>query len=602
MAENIPFAYKISDGLLQWHFPRLNGGGLAQELPAECWRYRTDHTAGSCSWRAFTEQALLLDANWNCIIDFAPVQCEGVLVNGDSMGGCHILTATTPRQEFSSSSILLLKTKREFVLLESVAGIPGEFFWRGIWENGSINNLTFEVSERFAQSGKLPEISVVISRGNNPHRLLEDWLKRHYPVRKNMPAAVAAWSSWDYYRWSITAEDVLANAEFIARDPILSKHIKRIIIDDGWMNCYGEWEPNSRFADMPGLVRELKKMNFSAGLWFAPSIAEPQSMIAQKNWQWLACSENGWPCMAFECMSRRGFLLDPTRGEVQKYMGELFSHYKNMGFDYFKLDFLKHTLNARKFYDRHATANDIMRELVRPIREAVGKDTILMGCNYLFSAGNEYLDIVRCASDIHANYDSIKQNSVSIAARSAMHNKIWNNDPDFALVRGRETSDDPDIDLLRPNQVYVQATADKFDDFLGQWSCAGQMTGTEAEILLSLVLISGGELTFSDALFKLNANGILLVRKAAAAPRGHSGIADDLLQREYPRRFTQKVNSKHWRKLWINWQSEPATVQLDGLPEKSVRIEDFWRETDLTASKTIILPGHSCLLTDIFCS
>ena len=93
-----------------------------------------------------------------------------------------------------------------------------------------------------------------------------------------------------------------------------------------------------------------------------------------------------------------------------------------------------------------------------------------------------------------------------------------------------------------------------------------------------------------------------LVRQAAAAPRGDSGIADDLLLHEYPRRFTQKVSSKHWRKLWINWQSEPAAVQLDGLPEKSVRIEDFWRKTDLTASQTIILPGHSCLLTDIFCS
>ena len=343
-------------------------------------------------------------------------------------------------------------------------------------------------------------------------------------------------------------------------------------------------------------------MNFSAGLWFAPSIAEPQSMIAQKNWQWLACGENDWPCMAFECMSRRGFLLDPTRVEVQKYLGELFSHYKNMGFDYFKLDFLKHTLNARKFYDRHATANDIMRELVRPIREAVGKDTVLMGCNYLFSAGNEYLDIVRCAGDIHASYDSIKQNSVSIAARLPLHNRIWANDPDFALVRGCDTSDDPAMDLLRPNQVYIQATADKFDDFCGEWSCAGQMTGSEAEILLSLVLISGGELTFSDALYKLNATGIELIRKAAAAPRGHGGSADDLLYYEYPRRFTQKVSSKHWRKLWINWQAEPETVELDELPEKTVRVEDFWQKTELTDRQTVILPGHSCLLADIYSS
>ena len=305
--------------------------------------------------------------------------------------------------------------------------------------------------------------------------------------------------------------------------------------------------------------------------------------------------------MAFECMSRRGFLLDPTRPEVQKYLGKLFLHYKNMGVDYFKLDFLKHTLNARKFYDRQATANDIMRELLRPIREAVGKDTVLMGCNYLFSAGNEYLDIVRCASDIHANYDSIKQNSVSIAARSAMHNKIWNNDPDFALVRGCDTSDDPAMDLLRPNQVYINAAANEFDDFHGQWSCAGQMTGSEAEILLSLILISGGERTFSDALFKLNDSGLELVRKAASAVRGRAGTADDLLQAEYTQKFTQQVSSKHWRKLWINWQPEEKSITLDKLPENATELSDFWHDRKFSRNQTVTLKPNSCLLLDIYC-
>ena len=77
--------------------------------------------------------------------------------------------------------------------------------------------------------------------------------------------------------WSITSEDVLANADFFAREPVFCRYIKRIVLDDGWMNCCGEWEPNSRFKDMPDLVKELKKMNFSAGLWFAPVIAEIKS-------------------------------------------------------------------------------------------------------------------------------------------------------------------------------------------------------------------------------------------------------------------------------------------------------------------------------------
>ena len=39
----------------------------------------------------------------------------------------------------------------------------------------------------------------------------------------------------------------MKNAEFIANDPVLKQHVKRIIVDDGWQYCYGEWEANSLF-------------------------------------------------------------------------------------------------------------------------------------------------------------------------------------------------------------------------------------------------------------------------------------------------------------------------------------------------------------------
>ena len=193
MTESSPFVYKFADGFLQWFSPRLTGGGMAGDLPVGGWRYCSGETAGNFHWSVRPENVQPLTACWGCTIEFAPVQCSSVLVNGDSMGGCRILTATTPQQEFSSSGVLLLRIKREFVLLELAAGIsPGELFWHGIWKNGAISSLRAEVSERFAQSGTVPEISVMISRGNDPHRLLDDWVKRHYPVRKTLPDAYLA--------------------------------------------------------------------------------------------------------------------------------------------------------------------------------------------------------------------------------------------------------------------------------------------------------------------------------------------------------------------------------------------------------------------------
>ena len=61
------------------------------------------------------------------------------------------------------------------------------------------------------------------------------------PEGKVFEDPVCGWNTWDYYRWTITEDEVLKNAEFIAKDPVLSKHVKRIIIDDGWQYCYGEW-------------------------------------------------------------------------------------------------------------------------------------------------------------------------------------------------------------------------------------------------------------------------------------------------------------------------------------------------------------------------
>ena len=601
MSNMTAFAYKFDGGILQWYSPQLRRDDQLLSA-AEEWNFQYSENRNCCHWRAVYPGKRSLSPPCVCSIDFDDFQCDQLLTSGDSMGNCHILTTTAAQQNFASANMLLLRKGKKFILLEFANNVSGELFWCGVWANGSVSKFRAEKRERFAGKDTPEEIEIGIYSSGDPQELLNAWAKRHYPqpVQRQI-AEYCAWSSWDYFRWSITAEDVLANAEFIARDPVLRQHIKRIVIDDGWMNCYGEWEPNSRFKNMPDLVRELKKMNFSAGLWFAPGIAEPQSLFAQKNWQYLARNENDWPCLAFECMSRRGFLLDPTRPEVQQYLSELFRHYRAMGFDYFKLDFLKQTLNARKFYNRQADAAEIIRSLIKPIREGAGKDAILMGCNYLFSAGNEYLDIVRCASDIHANYDSIQHNSTSIAARLPLHNIAWRNDPDFALVRGPETSDDPAMDLLRPNQVYINTAPEQSDDFCGKWCCAGSMSRSEAEILLSLVLISGGEMTFSDDLTRLNPCGIELVRMAASAPRGNAGTADDLLQGEYAQQFTQQVSSNHWRKLWINWQNQDQLITLQDLPAPSAVLTDFWHGRVLSCNQTLTLPGRSCLLLDMIC-
>ena len=140
---------------------------------------------------------------------------------------------------------------------------------------------------------------------------------------------------------TITEQEVLENARFIARDPVLSRYVKRIIVDDGWQYCYGEWEANSLFpSGMESLAGELSSMGFEPGLWIAPSIVEPHARIAQIDSGMLGCGDNGLPCLCYECMRRVGFVLDPTQEKVRKFLFDLFSRYSAMGYRHFKLDFL----------------------------------------------------------------------------------------------------------------------------------------------------------------------------------------------------------------------------------------------------------------------
>lgn len=168
---------------------------------------------------------------------------------------------------------------------------------------------------------------------HRPFRMMEQWADINTEVRKKFDQPVdCGWNSWDYYRWTISEEEVLRNAEFIARDPVLSKRIKRIIVDDGWQYCYGEWQANPRFPNgMRYLAAELAKMGFEPGLWFAPSIVEPHARIAQLDSDLLALSDGGQPCLAYECMRRYGFVLDPTVPASRKFVRDLFDEYAGDG-------------------------------------------------------------------------------------------------------------------------------------------------------------------------------------------------------------------------------------------------------------------------------
>jgi len=528
---------------------------------------------------------------------------DHVLVHGRSAGGCRGFVAPNAAEKIESHCLLMARRGESVLQIAQPLRQDHPSLITGRYKGPVLRDLA--VTTPFALEegvGRLAAEPVSIFADADGHALMEAWAEAQAPeTPRPAPRPVAGWNSWDYYRWTVTEEAVLSNAEFIAADPVLGRHVKRLIIDDGWQYAYGEWEANPLFPHGMGwMARRLSKLGFEPGLWMAPGIVEPHSRIAQWDPDMLACGASGLPCLCFNGMERQGFVLDPTIPKTRRWLHDLFSRHADMGFRYFKLDFLLPVAGAPCYDDPSVPRGQIVRMLLEPARQVLHGRAQIMGCGYDFHAGMDYVDEVRTSSDIHARWDSICENVGSIAGRWWAQGRWWGNDPDFALARGPQTSDDPDLQRLRPCLVFVKPQAPKAPagDFV-----LATMNRQEARTLLGLVVISGGAVNLSDDLTKLNAEGLDLVRRTVAAPRGAAGVPLDLFRSPRPAQWLQRT-SAGWRVLLVNWSDEPREIALDlrAVGIDAERGRDFWTDAAIKVRDGVLsrpLPPHACLLVEI---
>ncbi len=517
---------------------------------------------------------------------------------GQRMGGAKSFLLPQTEQNFAVWYTCVLTNKGNHFVFTAPLRSASFLEFRGTAGN-ALSNFAIVGNFHNVSTTEIDTGDVCLFTGNDPQAALEEWAEENATIKNPTICQEYGWNSWDYYRWTITEEEVLENARFIANDPILSKKIKRIIVDDGWQYCYGEWEPNPYFPHgMKYLADQITALGFEPGLWIAPTIIEPHCRIAQLDSDMLALSEGGQPTLAFRCMQRFGFLLDPTVPKSLDFLRDLFDKYAGMGFKYFKLDFMGTTLNARRFHDESVPRSEISRLIVKAVSEGVKGRAKILGCNYVFGGGNEFVNDVRVSSDIHARWDSVVDNAISTAVNAHTNNRLWRNDPDFAVIRGQDTSDDPDLLRLRCMYVYTRPE-DKYralDDYV-----LSDLTLPQAEVSLSLVLMAAGAINLSDKMTRLNAKGLDLVHRLVSAPIGETAVALDQFESVRPALWLQKVDGRFARALLINWTDQNQELQIDlakhGITATTAK--DFWHDTTIEISQGILkatLPPTSCLL------
>jgi len=136
------------------------------------------------------------------------------------------------------------------------------------------------------------------------------------------------------------------------------------------------------------------------------------------------------------------------------------------------------------------------------------------------------------------------------------NNYVTRIDPDFMIVRGEETADEPLIwepgtpKYVAPKRASQMTEADIFEC---HWRNGDQFNAVEAETWANLVAISGGNIFLSDRIAVLNKKGISILTQAFDAASECCKpifLPDD-------RRLPSKWESEK-AILLINWEDVPV--------------------------------------------
>jgi hypothetical protein len=187
-------------------------------------------------------------------------------------------------------------------------------------------------------------------------------------------------------------------------------------------------------------------------------------------------------------------------------------------------------------------------------------------------------------------------NTVSVAARFWANKRLWINDPDFALCRGFDTSNEKEINRLQP--AFIGVTPENPDPRAGIYNMV-DVKRPQLEILLSIVLAAGGAVNLSDKMYMLNESGLDLARRTVSAENSETALPLDLFCSDIPAYWLQKAGAKY-RVLLINWNDTPCEMSFDlkkyGI--NSNKAVDFWNDKTVKIDQgriNTVLEPRSCL-------
>jgi alpha-galactosidase len=245
-----------------------------------------------------------------------------------------------------------------------------------------------------------------------------------------------AWCSWYHYFEAVTQADIEENLEAMGR---LDLSLEVVQIDDGYQAELGDWLALSdRFASLPDIVRRIRAAGRRAGIWVAPFLMGERSALLRDHPEWAiggADPGTGW--------GQDLAALDVTHPGAEAYLREVFGTLQDVGFDYFKIDFIYAGAMEGRRADPSISGVEAYRHGLRVIRDAIGPESYLLGCGAPILPSIGLVDAMRIGPDIGHHFEpldgDLSQPSQRAAAQNSrwrawQHGRFWINDPDCLVV------------------------------------------------------------------------------------------------------------------------------------------------------------------------
>ena len=284
---------------------------------------------------------------------------------------------------------------------------------------------------------------VTVRQGADREALLDELatllVASHPPLKFKAPPA--GWCSWYCFGPRVTAEQVLANLDVIARQ---IPGLKYIQIDDGYQPAMGDWlETGAAFGGaVQTVLKQIRTRGFEPAIWVAPFIAEEGSNLFKQHPDWFVKDADGAPLRSNTVTFggwRRGpwYALDGTHPEARAHLTRVFRTMREeWGCTYFKLDAnFWGAIHGGRFNDPVATRIEAYRRGMAAVLAGT-RDAFVLGCNHPIWPSLGVIHGSRSSHDIKREWKRISDTARQNLMRNWQNGRLWWNDPDAIVLTG----------------------------------------------------------------------------------------------------------------------------------------------------------------------